>query len=84
MPTKLTVRRPSDFVEFRKESVLQGIHERFEEQVRLYPANVAVKTSEATLTYAETNELGSTMRQGFKFLPMHCGRALGESLHNQV
>jgi hypothetical protein len=36
MPSKLSVRRPADFVEFRKESILQGIHQHIEGQVRLY------------------------------------------------
>jgi hypothetical protein len=44
MPIKLAVTRPADFVEFRKEFILQGIHQRFEEQARLYPENVALKT----------------------------------------
>jgi hypothetical protein len=43
MPCKLTVIRPSDFVEFRKEAIQQGIHDRFEGQVRLYPGNIARK-----------------------------------------
>jgi len=55
MPTKLTVACPSDFVPFRKEAVVQGIHQRFEDQVRLHPANLALKTRNAAYTYADTN-----------------------------
>jgi hypothetical protein len=36
MPTRLQVKRPAGFVEFRKESIPRGIHERVEERVRLY------------------------------------------------
>jgi len=46
MPTKLTVTRPPDFIEFQKASIFQGIHQRIEEQVRLYPAKIALKTKE--------------------------------------
>jgi amino acid adenylation domain-containing protein len=61
MPSKLTVRRPSDFVEFRKESILQGIHERFEEVVRRHPATVALKTRETAWTYAQTNGFANSI-----------------------
>jgi hypothetical protein len=42
MPTRLTVTRPPDFVEFPKEAIGQGIHERFEEIVRRHPGNIAL------------------------------------------
>ena len=61
MPTKLTVTRPPDFVEFRRESILQGIHERFEEMVRLHPENIALKTREAACTYAQANGFANSM-----------------------
>jgi sugar O-acyltransferase (sialic acid O-acetyltransferase NeuD family) len=61
MPAKLIVARPDDFVEFRKESILQGIHERFEEQVHLHPGNIALKTRETALTYAEINGFANSM-----------------------
>jgi sugar O-acyltransferase (sialic acid O-acetyltransferase NeuD family) len=61
MPVKLTVTRPADFVEFRRESIQQGIHERFEEQVRLHPRNIALKTRTAAHTYAETNGFANSI-----------------------
>ncbi len=61
MPTKLIVQRPADFVEFRKESILQGIHQRIEEQVRLHPGNVALKTRELACTYAEMNGFANSI-----------------------
>jgi sugar O-acyltransferase (sialic acid O-acetyltransferase NeuD family) len=61
MPVKLTVTRPGDFVEFRKEAILQGIHQRFEDQVRLHPRNIALKGRDRTLTYAETNGFANTI-----------------------
>lgn len=63
MATRLTVTRPADFVEFHKESVLQGIHERFEEQVRLYPQKVALKTRDTAYTYAETNGFANSIAE---------------------
>ena len=61
MPTKLSVTPPADFVEFRKDAVLQGIHQRFEEQVRLYPRNIAIKTGQMAATYAETNSFANSI-----------------------
>jgi sugar O-acyltransferase (sialic acid O-acetyltransferase NeuD family) len=61
MPTELVTARPADFVEFRKESILQGIHQRFEEQVRLHPKNIALKTQAAAHTYAETNGFANSI-----------------------
>ena len=55
MPTKLVVTRPPDFREFRKESILQGIHQRFEEQVGLRPGSIALKTPGPAETYGEAN-----------------------------
>jgi sugar O-acyltransferase (sialic acid O-acetyltransferase NeuD family) len=61
MPTQLTVTRPAAFIEFRKESIFQGIHQRFEEQARLRPENIALKTPAATFTYAETNGFANSI-----------------------
>jgi non-ribosomal peptide synthetase component F len=55
MPTKLTVTRPHDFIEFQKSSILQGIHQRIEEQTRLYPAKVALKAADLSYTYSQLN-----------------------------
>ncbi len=45
MPCKLTVIRPPDFVEFRREAIQQGIHECFEGQVRLHPVHCVFHTN---------------------------------------
>ncbi|MGI9608943.1 MAG: non-ribosomal peptide synthetase [Acidimicrobiia bacterium] len=55
MPGRLTVRQPADFVPFPKEDVLQGIHERFEDQVRLHADRLALLTRDAAHTYRDTN-----------------------------
>jgi len=55
MPTRLTVNRPADFVEFARASVFQGIHERFETQTRLYPESIALRSRDAAYTYTEVN-----------------------------
>jgi sugar O-acyltransferase (sialic acid O-acetyltransferase NeuD family) len=76
MPTRLAIRSPGDFVEFQEESILQGIHERFEEQARLYPANVALKTPDAILTYAETNGLANSIAAE---MLATCGKKLAQA-----
>jgi sugar O-acyltransferase (sialic acid O-acetyltransferase NeuD family) len=63
MPTKLTVTRPPDFVEFRKDSINQGIHQRFEEQVRLHSSRVALKARDIALTYSETNGFANSLAE---------------------
>jgi len=63
MPKKLTVACPPDFVGFPKEAVVQGIHQRFEEQVRLHPQNIAIKTRETAHTYAQTNGFANSIAQ---------------------
>ena len=44
MPARLQVRCPADFVEFKREAIFQGIHERIEDRARLYPGRVALKS----------------------------------------
>lgn len=44
------------FIDFKKEEIEQSIPDRFEQQVRLYPHRLAVKSRNHTLTYAELNE----------------------------
>ena len=55
MPTRVHVGRPADFVEFQRAAILQGAHERIEDQVRLFPEKVAMKTRDASFTYATMN-----------------------------
>lgn len=52
---------PPGFVPFLETSICQGLHQRFEQQVEAYPANVAVKTTSATWTYSELNALANTI-----------------------
>ena len=61
MPEKLIVGRPADFVPFRNESILQGIHQRIEQQARLYPRNKALVSAGVTYTYAEMNGLANSL-----------------------
>jgi len=61
MPATLNTKPAADFREFRKQSILQGIHQRIEEQVRLYPNRVALKTRDATYTYAEMNGFANSI-----------------------
>jgi sugar O-acyltransferase (sialic acid O-acetyltransferase NeuD family) len=61
--TRLTVTRPADFVEFRKDSINQGIHQRFEEQARRHSSRVALKTRDVAFTYAETNGFANSLAE---------------------
>ena len=61
--TRLTVTRPPEFLEFRKDSLNQGIHQKFEEQVRLHASRVALKTRDIALTYAETNGFANSLAE---------------------
>lgn len=63
MSMKLTVKRPSDFVPFLSTDVSQGIHQRIEKQVRLYPDHVALKTPEGSLSYAEMNARANSVAE---------------------
>jgi sugar O-acyltransferase (sialic acid O-acetyltransferase NeuD family) len=60
MPPTVDVPPPADFREFPKQSILQAIHQRIEEQVRLRPAQVALRTRDATYTYTEMNGLANS------------------------
>lgn len=61
MPVTSEVTRPDGFIEFRKESILQGIHQRVEEQVRRHPGNVALRTAHTAYTYAEMNGFANSI-----------------------
>ena len=49
------------FVEFPKEEIEQSIPHRFEKIVRTYPARIAVKCGDRTLTYEELNQAANRM-----------------------
>jgi amino acid adenylation domain-containing protein len=56
----LTPAHPTnDFVRFEKADVEHSISDRFEQQVRLFPQKVAVKTTSDSLTYAQLNALAN-------------------------
>src|ERR1035437_8149110 len=76
MPTKLTVTRPDDYIEFNKRSILQGIHERIEEQVRLYPAKTALKDGDEVYTYAQLNGHANSVAQA---ILTQCGKSLSQA-----
>lgn len=63
MPTRLSVRMPADFIEFRPESILQGVHQRIEQQVRLYPGKDAISTERLKYTYSEMNGLANSLAE---------------------
>ncbi len=76
MPTKLTVACPPDFIEFHTSSILQGIHRRIEEQVRLYPDKLALKTGELSYTYSEMNGHANSVAQA---ILTQCGKGLAQA-----
>ena len=49
------------FVEFKREEIEQSIADRFEKIVQKYPANIAVKVKNQTLTYDELNKAANRM-----------------------
>jgi amino acid adenylation domain-containing protein len=51
------------FIEFRKQDIEQSIPSRFEEQVRKYPHNVAVRTKNYHWTYSELNQQANRVAQ---------------------
>ena len=61
MSATLNTKPPADFLEFPKQSIRQGIHQRIEEQVRLGPNRVALKTRDQTYTYAEMNGFANSI-----------------------
>ena len=74
--TKLTVTRPPGFLEFHKDSIHQGIHQRFEEQARLHSSRLALKTRDIALTYSETNGYANSLAQEILSV---LGRELGQA-----
>ena len=61
MSTKLSLSRAADFIEFQKEAIEKGIHQRFEDQVRQHPRNIAIKTKELAATYAQVNGFANSI-----------------------
>jgi amino acid adenylation domain-containing protein len=51
------------FITFDKQDIEQSIPSRFEEQVRKYPHNVAVRTKNYHWTYSELNQQANTVAQ---------------------
>jgi sugar O-acyltransferase (sialic acid O-acetyltransferase NeuD family) len=76
MPTRLTVTRPGDYREFKKESILQGIHERIQEQVLLYPDKTALVTEDNAYTYAQMNGHANSIAYA---ILAKCGTALTQA-----
>ncbi len=76
MPTKLTVTRPPDFIEFQKASIFQGIHQRIEEQVQLYPSHIALKSREVAYTYSEMNGHANSVAEA---ILQKCGKNLTQA-----
>jgi sugar O-acyltransferase (sialic acid O-acetyltransferase NeuD family) len=61
VPARVEIAPPADFREFRKESILQGIHQRIEEQARIFPNRIAVQTQTTSHTYAELNGFANSV-----------------------
>jgi len=76
MPTKLTVTRPADFAEFQKQSIFQGIHQRIEEQVCLYPSATALKSGSLIYTYSELNGHANSIAHA---ILARCGKGLAQA-----
>ncbi len=55
-----------NFIEFRKEDIEQSIPDRFEEQVRKYPDQLAVKTRNQQMTYDELNKAANRLARAIE------------------
>ncbi|ARV58862.1 hypothetical protein BZZ01_09635 [Nostocales cyanobacterium HT-58-2] len=51
------------FTEFQKEEIEQSITTRFEQQVKLYPQNLAVKSKHFEWTYSQLNQVANSIAQ---------------------
>ena len=60
------------FIDFRKEEVEQSIPQRFEQQVRMFPDRMAVKTSNQQFTYDELNQAANQVAWA---IMAQCGEA---------
>ena len=49
----------NEFIRFEKSGVNQSIPDRFQQQVRMYPGHVAIKTNSQTATYSELNQIAN-------------------------
>jgi non-ribosomal peptide synthetase component F len=58
---KLNIRPSGDFIQSRKEPVLQDIQQRIEDQAHLYPGQIALAAPELTYTYPEMNRSASSV-----------------------
>jgi sugar O-acyltransferase (sialic acid O-acetyltransferase NeuD family) len=76
MPANLRVSKPADFVDFRPDSILQGIHQRIEEQVPLNPAALAVHTGEVAYSYAGLNGHANSVANS---ILSRCGQGLAQA-----
>ncbi len=63
MPTKLTVRKPGDFVEFPFQAIFQGIHQRIEQQVEIHARKTAICARRVAYSYAEMNGLANSLAE---------------------
>jgi amino acid adenylation domain-containing protein len=52
---------PDSFVRFERSAIEQSIAQRFEQQVKLYPHHLAVKTRQQQLTYAELDRAANRL-----------------------
>src|SRR5207247_10472454 len=58
-----SIERTNAFIPFAREEIEQSIPSRFEQQVRLYPDRLAVKTPQHSWTYDERNRLANRVAQ---------------------
>lgn len=61
--TRLKITRSPEFVEFQKESINQGIHQRVEQQVGLHDSRLAIKTRSKAFTYTEANAFANSVAE---------------------
>lgn len=61
MPRQLILPSPTDFREFPKSAIFQGIHERIQDIADRYPNNIAIRENGLELTYSRMNGFANTI-----------------------
>ena len=65
------VKPGNDFFEFKKEEIQQSITRRFEQQVKIYPGNIAIRTENRSITYLELDNISAQIAQTLsKVIPL--------------
>lgn len=74
----------NDFIRFEKSEINQSIPERFQQQVRKYPANIAIKANGQTATYLQLNQAANQIGRAILAPGNNSNSAVGLLLEKSV